>query len=66
MKAKKSPDHGLRKEQTVDEILSDLPAAGEADTVMALMEVYESIERSYRSAVMAGEVQPRVAQSTNY
>lgn len=66
MKAKQSPDHELPKGQTVEEILSTLPTAGDADTVMALMEVYESIERSYRSAVMSGEAQPRVAQSTNY
>lgn len=66
MKAKQSPGRRSPKEQTVEEVLSELPAAGDTDTVFALMEIYESVERSYRAAVMAGEVQPRVAQSTNY
>ncbi len=36
------------------------------DTALELVEVYESVERSYRAAVMAGENHPGVAYSTNY
>ena len=54
------------KDQTVEELLSSLPSAGTVDTASALMEVYEAVERSYRAAVMAGEVQPSASQSTNY
>lgn len=56
----------MRKEQDVDELLAELPASGLTDTAQALVEIYESVERSYRAAVMAGEMHPRVAQSTNY
>ncbi len=55
-----------RKDQNVDELLAQLPAAGLTDTAQALVEIYESVERSYRAAVMAGEIYPRIAQSTNY
>lgn len=50
----------------VEQILGAMAGSDDTDTVMALMEVYESVERSYRAAVLAGEVHPRVAQSTNY
>lgn len=56
----------MRNDQNVDELLAQLPGAGLSDTAQALVEIYESVERSYRAAVMAGEVHPRVAQSTNY
>ena len=64
--AKRSSAPVVRKDQNVDELLAQLPAAGLTDTAQALVEIYESVERSYRAAVMAGEVHPRVAQSTNY
>jgi hypothetical protein len=54
------------QQPTVEQILSELPAGGITDTASTLMDVYESVERSYRAAAMAGEVQPRAAQSTNY
>jgi len=54
------------KDQTVEELLSSLPSTDAIDTASALMEVYEAVERSYRAAVMAGEVQPSATQSTNY
>ena len=54
------------KDQTVEELLSSLPSTSTTDTAFALMEVYEAVERSYRAAVMAGEVQPSASQSTNY
>ena len=67
---KKAPKRSLgpavRKDQNVDELLAQLPAAGLTDTAQAIVEIYESVERSYRAAVMAGETHPRVAQSTNY
>ena len=63
---KQSSDPAVRKDQNVDEMLAQLPAAGLTDTAQAIVEIYESVERSYRAAVMAGEVHPRVAQSTNY
>lgn len=56
----------VRKDRNVDELLAQLPAAELSDTAQALVEIYESVERSYRAAVMAGEVHPHVAQSTNY
>ena len=65
-KAKRSAARVVQRNQTVDELLAQLPAAGLSDTAQALVEIYESVERSYRAAVMAGEVHPRVAQSTNY
>ncbi len=64
--AKRSLDRAVRKDQNVDELLAQLPAAGLTDTAQAIVEIYESVERSYRAAVMAGEMHPRVAQSTNY
>ena len=64
--AKKSLDTAVRKDQNVDELLAQLPAGGLTDTAHALVEIYESVERSYRAAVMAAEIHPRVAQSTNY
>jgi hypothetical protein len=36
------------------------------DTALELVEIYESVERSYRAAVMAGETHAGVAYSTNY
>lgn len=66
MSRRQRADIHNKQPQTVEEILAQLPAAGDSDTVFALMEIYESVERSYRAAAMAGEVQPRVAQSTNY
>ncbi len=65
-KVKRSAAPGLKRSQNVDELLVQLPTAGLSDTAQALVEIYESVERSYRAAVMAGEVHPRVAQSTNY
>lgn len=65
-KVKRSSAPVVRTDQNVDELLTQLPAAGLSDTAQALVEIYESVERSYRAAVMAGEVHPRVAQSTNY
>lgn len=56
----------VRKDQNVDELLAQLPAAGLTDTAQAIVEIYESVERSYRAAVMASEMHSRVAQSTNY
>lgn len=53
-------------DQTVEELLSSLHSTSTTDTAFALMEVYEAVERSYRAAVMAGEVQPSATQSTNY
>lgn len=64
--AKRSLDPLVRKDQNVDELLAQLPAAGLTDTAQVLVEIYELVERSYRAAVMAGETHPRVAQSTNY
>lgn len=52
--------------ETVEQMLSNLQGSGGNDTVAELMEVYESIERSYRAAAMAGEPTPHVAYSTNY
>lgn len=64
--AKRSSGRTVPKDQNVDELLAQLPAGGLTDTAQALVEIYESVERSYRPAVMAGEIHPRVAQSTNY
>jgi len=36
------------------------------DTALELVEIYESVERSYRAAVMAGETHAGIAYSTNY
>ena len=36
------------------------------DTAYEIVEIYESVERSYRAAMMAGETFAGVAQSTNY
>lgn len=52
--------------ETVEQMLSELKGAETNDTVSDLMDVYESIERSYRAAVLAGEVTPHVSYSTNY
>jgi hypothetical protein len=52
--------------ETVEEMLCELREIGADDTVSQLMEVYESIERSYRAAAMAGEASSQVAYSTNY
>jgi predicted Zn-dependent protease with MMP-like domain len=52
-------------EQNVDEMLAQLPSAGITDTAFALVEIYESIERSYRAAATAGEVPNRITYSTN-
>lgn len=52
--------------ETVEQMLSELHGSGVNDTVSELMEVYESIERSYRAAIMAGEAIPHIASSTNY
>jgi hypothetical protein len=65
-RAKQVLNAAVRKDQNVDELLAQLPAAGLSDTAQAIVEIYESVERSYRAAVMAGEFHPRVAQSTNY
>lgn len=61
----------MEKQQTTTgqelEALLELASTGSSgDTALAMVEVYESIERSYRAAVMAGEIQPGVARSTNY
>lgn len=66
MAPKSKPRAGPLKDQTVEELLSSLPSTSTIDTAFALMEVYEAVERSYRAAVMAGEVQPSATQSTNY
>lgn len=54
------------QEPTVEDMLTKLHGSETDDTVSQLMEVYESIERSYRAAAMAGEAAPHVAYSTNY
>lgn len=50
--------------QTLENLLDQ--ATKSMNTADALMDVYESIERSYRDAVLAGEVQPSIASTTNY
>jgi DTW domain-containing protein YfiP len=52
--------------ETVEEMLSQLHGAPNDDTVSQLMDVYESIERSYRAAAMAGEAAPHVSNSANF
>ncbi len=54
------------QEPTVEDMLSKLHDSAADDTVSQLMEVYESIERSYRAAAIAGEAASHVAYSTNY
>jgi Mg-chelatase subunit ChlD len=51
---------------TVEQLLADLPPAGETDTANALVEIYEAVERAYRAAVMAGQTHPRLTQTTNF
>jgi hypothetical protein len=65
-RSKKVTKPVVRREQNIDDLLSQLPAAGVTDTACELVEVYEAIERSYRAALMAGEAHPRISQSTNY
>lgn len=50
----------------VEQLLADLPPAGNTDTANALVEIYEAVERAYRAAVMAGQTHPRLAQTTNF
>jgi hypothetical protein len=52
--------------ETVEQLLAKLPPQAGNDTASALVEIYESVERSYRAAIMAGEAHPRVTHSTNY
>ncbi len=59
-------DDSRGQPQTVEQLLVLMPSGIGTDTALTLMEVYESIERSYRAAVLAGEAQPQVTQSTNY
>ena len=66
---RKSPGKTERREKQINQVHqlpSPFPASGIADTVQELVEIYESVERSYRAAIMAGETPPGVAQSTNY
>ena len=65
MPSRKKSEEGIQQAQTAEELLAHLPATGDTDTIHALMEVYESVERSYRAAMMAGTAAPRVASSTN-
>lgn len=51
---------------SVEQLLAELPPAGETDTANALVEIYEAVERAYRAAVMAGQTRPRLAQTTNF
>ena len=62
---KRSVNLGAVNEQNVDELLAQLPSAGITDTAFALVEIYESVERSYRAAAMAGEAHQRITSSTN-
>lgn len=57
---------GKRQINKVSQLPSVSPISGIADTAQELVEIYESVERSYRAAIMAGETPPGVAQSTNY
>lgn len=50
----------------VDEFPSGFPSSEIADTAQELVEIYESVERSYRAAIMAGETPAGIARSTNY
>lgn len=52
-------------QQTVDQMLTELRGSAGGDTVSDLMDVYESIERSYRAAAMVSEGHPSVSYSTN-
>lgn len=53
------------QEPTVEEMLLRLNGVGNTDTVSQLMNVYESIERSYRAAAMTGEAAIHASSSTN-
>lgn len=44
-------------------LLASVPDFGAGDTAAALVEIYESIERTYRAATMAGYA-PTTASST--
>ena len=54
------------KEPTVEEMLALVVESEAEGTISQLMDVYESIERSYRAAATAGETNPSIASSTNY
>lgn len=56
---------GNPQEPTVEEMLLQLHELGSNDTVSQLMNVYESIERSYRAAAMTSEASTRASYSTN-
>ncbi len=53
------------RSDSVNQLLK-LPECDVGDTALELVEVYESVERSYRAAVMAGASHPGIAYSTNY
>ncbi len=53
------------QEPTVEEMLLQLHGVGNNDTVSQLMNVYESIERSYRAAAMTSESPTHASYSTN-
>ena len=64
-----SPGKIERRKKSINQahqLLSPFPISRIADTAQELVEIYESVERSYRAAIMAGETPPGVAQSTNY
>ena len=65
MPSRKKPEESITQAKTAEEILAHLSATGDTDTAYALMEVYESVERSYRAAMTAGTASPRVSSSTN-
>lgn len=51
----------VRETQLPEELLSQATP----DTASTMMEIYESIEQSYRAAMMAGIVTSHVSNSTN-
>jgi len=66
---RKSPGKTERRKKSINQahqLPSPFPISRIADTAQELVEIYESVERSYRAAIMAGETPPGVAQSTNY
>jgi len=60
VKMRSSEERNTRRDTTIP-----VPPEG-MDTILALVEICESVEQSYRTALLAGETHPRVARSTNY
>jgi hypothetical protein len=64
-KGRNRPKKVKRKAKSAGFVRST-PEAPSPDTASEIVEIYESVERSYRAAMMAGETFAGVAQSTNY